>query len=568
MEGTLARLLSIGEAELARRIAGFADHAAFCREALTIEDKTGQVVPLILSPAQVKLDAAIQKQERAGKPVRGVVLKARQVHFSVGCATQVFKRVAFLPGQHGIVFADKMRTTNGLFRYYQHFQKGYKTYQGVKQLEPGKAHAWQMLRWAGESSFIQFASAEGGTTGHGYPWRHLHLSEFAFWRDAAMQMTRLMPAVPQDPFTTILVESTANGIGGPFYDMWQRAEDPSERSDWFSLFFAWFEHHEYVRPVEPGTEWSKFERELAQKHNLKPEQLAWRRWAIANVCEGSEDRFHQEFPSTPEEAFLTSGRPRFCHISLGRMPVQRDPVAGELEEIQDGLRKRIQFTPNADDKGTLRIWKMPVPGRRYALGSDPSKGIDVGVKSGKSDPDYWVAPVYDGDTGEQVAMARARLAPYPAAEYTAALGRFYNFAFVVPEANELGFIEALVRLYPLEHLYRRSPDADDKRPPTLHEIGWLTGTNKPQLISMLDAALRSGAISVRDAVTLQELRTFVWKASGKQEAQEGCHDDCVIGTALANVGLNAMPRWKPTNERVEAPKVIDLRGGGSRWRQR
>jgi len=569
--------LNIGEAELARRIAGFGDHAAFCRESLTIRDKTGQPVALRLSPSQVRLTAEIDKQRAKGLPVRGVVLKGRQVHMSVGVASHVFRDLAFLPGQQGLSIAHDLKAAKNIFGYVQQFNQSYKPYQGVRRLEtvraiePGVNRAGA-IEWEGKSSLVS-ATANNVAGGRSASLRVLHLSEFAFYRDAATYMTGLLPSIPSDPFTSIIVESTANGVGGPFYEMCQRAQDPSQASAWFFLFFAWWEHPEYAMPLSEGFEMTRSERDLAQQHNLRPEQIMWRRWAIANICEGSEDRFHQEFPSTAEEAFLTSGRPRFCLVSLGRMPVVRDPLAGELEVVRVGTEKQIQFVPNENGKGALRVWKRPVAGRLYALGADPSKGRDVGAEAGSnSDPDYATSCVLDADLGEQVAMLRARLSPYEHARYTAELARWYNMAFVVPEANELGFIEELIRCYAVERIYARRRGADDRRPPSLDEAGWLTTTtSKPQLISTFDRAIREMSVVLRDAVTVQECRTYVWDSRGATNGQPGCHDDCVIGAALATVGLSAMPRWKPAPAAGQGkPSVIDLRGArrGALWPQR
>lgn len=68
-----------------------------------------------------------------------------------------------------------------------------------------------------------------------------------------------------------------------------------------------------------------------------------------------------------------------------------------------------------------------------------------------------------------------------------------------------------------------------------------TATSKTQLVSALDRALREMSVIVRDAVTLQELRTFVYHSDGKVGGQQGCHDDCVIALALAAVGMAQYP---------------------------
>lgn len=543
-------MTTLSPAEQDLILEGFRDHQTFCRESLSIRDKRGIKVPLELSPSQLKLYKAAEKQRAAGKPVRVVSLKARQVHMSVGAASIIFKQVAFLPGQQAIVFADKHKTNQNLFGYYDHFREEYQPFRGIKQLPFKRRVMNQRLEWKGRS-LIEFGSAENAKGGHSFSWRHIHLSEFAFWRDASKLMTRLLPSVPQDPFTTIIVESTANGLGGPFYDLCERAQNPTESSEWAFVFFAWWEHPEYNRPVEDIVRlqrtYTDDELAMIQKYQLKPQQIAWRRWAIANICEGSETRFQQEFPSNPEEAFLTSGRPYFDHKALSKMPLIREPITGELSLERIGMRELPRFNARDDGKGMLRIWKKPEAGKLYALGADTALGRDVNDGGGSADPDYSVGQVLDIDTGEQVAVLRGRLEPSPFGEYLSVLGRWYNDAYLIPELNfgsGIATIEELLRQqYPLEMIYQRRRRPDDRRTPTLQELGWETTTvTRPQLLQGLYRATREMSVIIRDPVTLQELRTFVYTATGKPQGEQGKHDDCVIALALAVVGIGSMPR--------------------------
>lgn len=554
--------------EQRRIIEAFGDHAEFCRRSLSIRNKSGYKVPLELSPSQRKLDEAISRQERAGKPVRGVVLKARQVHFSVGVASEMFRRVPFWSGQRAAVYGDTYKTAENLFGYYQQFQESFRPFHGIKLPELRK-NSEQVMAWANDSA-VYVSSAESKSSGRSFSMRFLHLSEFAFYQDAARLMTGLMQTVPDQPGTMVIVESTANGVGGPFFDLWQRATDPSRSSEWFAVFFAWWEHPEYSRPIENPAAFerslTKEERELQHRHNLRPEQLAWRRWCIENNCQGNGDRFRQEYPSNPEEAFLTSGRPRFDLVSLGRMPIVREPLAGELEEVLVGTRRELQFMPREDGQGLLRIWKRPVAGKEYVIGADSAEGINVGESVGTQDPDYSVAQVLDRDTGEQVAVLRGRLEPSPFGEYLRQLGRWYGWAYLVPEANSSGLalIEELLRQqYPIHLIYRRMRPADDRRPPMLQELGFKTTTvTKPQMISALDRAVREASVLVRDPVTLQELRTFVYMPNGRVAGQEGCHDDCVMGLALATIGLMTAPASKPRDSVAKPlPAPGRYRGG-------
>lgn len=531
------------------------DHATFCRECLTIRDKHGAEQPLILQPAQLKLNKLIKDIRRRGKPVRIIALKARQVMVSTAVASEFFRTVPFESGQKAVIVAHELEACSNIFSYYQQFHDSYKPFRGFLHRAIGKVRSaigQNRITYANKSSFkvLTAKNLKGGRSGS---YRYLHLSEYAFWPNARKLMTGLMQCVPNDADTMVIIESTANGAGGDFHARWIEAMDPSGESEWVPYFFAWHEHPEYVRPLLDRAEFQASltgeEKEIQTRYRLTLEQLHWRRWCIKSNCNGSIDTFRQEFPSHPEEAFIFSGRPRFSHTHLARMPRTEDGLVGELVEEHTGPRKLLLFQISEDGKGPLTIYKKPAPNKRYSIGADTATGIDVSEGDGQGDPDYSVACVLDVDTGEQVARLRGRMEPSPFAEYLAALGRHYNWAYLVPEANNCGLavIEALLRFeYPPSLIYhrRRQPDElfSNSNSTKLQLLGFLTNTvTRVQIISNLDNAIRELAIAVRDPLTLAELRAFVVKASGKAEAQDGSHDDEVFALALALEGIQTAP---------------------------
>ena len=562
--------LSPADMALAFALAGHrGSHEVWCRENLSIRDKRGVSVPLDLWPAQKRLDEVIERQRERKRPIRGVVLKARQVSFSVGVASEFFRRVPFTPGQHCFVVSEKYDSAENLFSYYQQFQDSYRAARGYPLPKLIKDNE-QRLGWANDS-YIQVKSAESVVVGRSFNLRYLHLSEFAYWHDPAGLMTALMQTVPDDADTMVIVESTANGVGGEFYDLWKQATDPRGGSEWVPIFFGWHEHPQYRRGFADDREKLDLERALTaeektlqQQYSLTLEQLNWRRWCIANNCKNDENRFRQEYPICAEEAFLTSGRPRFDVRSIARMPTFRDSILGGLEEIAVGTRRSVQFFTR--EHGEMSLFKRPVAGRGYVIGADIAQGSELVA----GDPNYSVAQVLDQDVGEQVAVVRERLTPATFAQYLYDLGRFYNWAYIIIEVNiEIGVLEELLRLgYPLHLIYRRQPSPDQQHRGQEGSLGWRTDSiTRPQLVSALDTALREGSVIVHDPVTLQELRTFVIKASGKAEASQGCHDDTVIALALAVVALRTAPRDRkilPGGEAVEIrPQAVDYRTGRS-----
>jgi hypothetical protein len=534
----------------------FSDHAEFCRRSLRIRDKAGLAVPFELQPAQLKLRAIIEKCRKKRKPVRIIVLKARQVMISAGTAAEFFHCVPFTGGQRALIVAHENKASKNIFSYYAQLHDSYQPCVGegpffnLPELVQ-RSDDRGLLKYANNSQ-IEVSTANNVKTGRSASIRYLHASEFAFWRDAKTLMTGLSQCVPDDPDTMIVIESTANGKGGEFYRRCMDAMDPNSDTEWEFLFFAWWEHPQYTRPVpnKPAFQasLSREEQEMQERYHLTLEQLHWRRWAIKNNCSGSPETFLQEYPSNPKEAFLASGRPRFSLTHLAKMPLIEEATVGELQEIQAGPKMRLVF--NEQQRGALVVYKRPQAHKEYTAGIDVAEGIDKEARGGgASDPDYSVANFFDRDTGEQVAKLRGRIEPGPFAEYVAAVARWYNWSFLVPEANGPGiaFLEGLLSTgYPPSLIYHRQAQPDeqyaDNASASLQLLGWRnTNVTRVQLISRLDSAIREFSIRLHDPNSIAECESFVIKTDGKAEAQDGTHDDEVISIALGVIGLGCPP---------------------------
>lgn len=543
---------TLNPVEMQALIRGFGDHAKFCSH-LQIRNKEGIPVQYQNSHAGQKLNKSIRKQEQAGLPVRQVVLKASQVWMSSSAATEIFRRVPFFPGRRALVLADTQSHADLVFEYYTQYIQSYSDNPYGSELNsaielPGlDKDTEQHLRWNNGSSVL-VGTANNVNIGRSAPYNWAHLSEAAFYANLGALMTGLMPRIPTSADSGVIVESTAHGEGGDFYDLCQLAM--SGRSAWAFVFFGYNEHPEnQMSPALLGyKDDDAFQRTLSQdemaernKLSLTLRQIAWRRLKIETDFSGKIASFRQEHPGDPQEAFQGSGRTIFDMAALSRMPTIQEPTRGRLEVVTVGIEKKVQFVAAMGGRGELSIYKLPQRGRNYCAGVDHAEGIDPGAKVGSSDPDYCSMTVIDADSGEEVAKLTERYEPRPWAERVYWLARFYNFAFVVPEQKAVGkaVIGHLLELeggYPLELIYSAERDPSDRRPALLQELGYDTNTVlRPVLVSALDTAIREQAIQLHDPATMVQLRTFVRKANGREEGIK--HDDDVFGLALAVVGL-------------------------------
>ncbi len=549
---------------------GFSDHVSFCRQSLMVETEDKTVVPMVLSPGQLRLREAIKRQRDRQRPVRIIYLKSRRIMATTGTAAEFFHNTAFRAGVHTVVIAHDAKTAQYIFAMYKRFHEKYRPFAGVIKLPPGGPVGDQInYEYGGEkdSSFIQVHTAGAVNFGRGFRATNVHFSEYPYYPRPAQTRAALMSATPKLPDTCVVIEGTAKTIGDDFHKLWQGSVDPSSDAEWVALFMAWWEHpRNRMEPVSIerfANSLTKEERELQQRFNLDMRQLAWRRWTIANDFAGDMILFRREHPATPEEAFTASSRNRFSIPHIQRMPIFRECMTGEVAMEDIGGDVKPVFLPN--ETGSVKIFRMPERGRLYACGADPSGGVDISQSQGESDPDFAAAHFFDRDSHEQCAVLRARLMPGEFGRYLYRMLKFFNNAQIALENNGVGIgtMESLLNEgYPAGLFYHRAVEPDQDPALRSDKIGWNTGeVSRQQLLSTLDEAIRHGSIFVHDPATQQELLTFVINSRGKAEGQRGCHDDLVIALGLAVIVMARMPRPVP------APQSAPQRPGISRYGQ-
>ena len=183
--------------------------------------------------------------------------------------------------------------------------------------------------------------------------------------------------------------SAANGVGDYFHRIWKQAE--SGESPFVPLFFPWFMLPEYRMKPPADFQVTDEEAELQEKFSLDESQLAWRRWCITANCGGDVNKFHQEYPSTPNEAFLFSGRPVFDVQAVEAAMNSAKPAAFIGSVQREGSRLRFRTEPY----GCLKVWEKPEDGEDYIIGID--------VAEGRVGGDFSVMSVFRHRTMEQVA---------------------------------------------------------------------------------------------------------------------------------------------------------------------
>lgn len=510
------------------------DRPWYMNKFLKIRNKEAKLIPFKINDAQEMFEEEIRKCEEQGKLKRFIVLKARQMGFSTYSEGYIFHNTTTNTFTNSMIIAHEDKATQNLFNmsklYYDELPVPLKPmikYSNGKELvfENPTNDALEKKNNPGLRSKITVATAGTVEVGRSATVHNLHASEVAFFPDAGTTMLGLLQCVPDTPNSCVILESTANGVGGYFYDMWQKA--CRGENDFIPLFYPWFTDKTYTTPFESEEEkkifestLNEYEKNLMEHNNLTLEQMKWRRRTIANKCAGDEELFFQEYPSTPEEAFIASGRPAFNVPALRKYLNHAKPgKTFYLKETMEGAGVI------ADDKGYLEIWEMPISNKFYVIGAD--------VAEGKIDGDYSVAQVLDEDCN-LVARWHGHIDPDLFGEELVKLARFYNEAYLGVEANNHGLttLKAVQRqdywnLY-FAKIYDRFTDGITKK------LGWqTTSKTKPMMIDKLGEFLREFHIGIPDKLTVQECLSYIIEDNGSTNAQIGSHDDCVMSLAIA-----------------------------------
>lgn len=466
-----------------------------------IKDKlTGHIIPFTLNAPQRKVLAVLEDDRLAGRPIRLILLKARQW----GGSTLVQMYMAWIQttqcrNWHSLICGHLKDTARSILGMYDAMIQSY-----PEELWDGDAPAafrpfdrsTNIRELAGRGCRVTVASAESQEALRGADIAMAHLSETAFWPETRQKspldyMRTVCGSVALRPLTLIAIESTANGTGNFFHDEWQR--NVAGRGDKHAVFIPWYDIEIYRK--EPLSDeaalklWPRltsYEQNLWHEYGLSIEQVAWYHDKAREYA--SLDQMHAEFPTTPDEAFINTGANVFA--------------AADIERLRAGCRPPMDRNP-ADiaarlASGRLDMWELPVDGCSYIA------TVDVGGRSSRAD---WsvIALIATPRSGlnagaRVVAQWRGHVDHDILADYAMALGRYYNNALLVVEANTLetenmesSTESVLYRMYDAyPNLYCRSTAPGPRRPgldsgsrrPGLH-------TNRATKAAMIDTLIQA-----------------------------------------------------------------------------
>lgn len=537
-----------------------ADLRFFMEECCFIEDKITKRL-IAFSPNNEQLDVldVIQAEWDAQKPVRVIIVKPRQVGFTTLSLGIGYWMESNQPQTRGLCVAQDEKTAADVFQMVDRFATNdTRAKRGCmpmirslsrKGIRFGNPDYRRRARVPGLDSSLSIATADNRNAGHGWSGRFLHGTEVARWKYPEV-MAGLLNALTDAPYTLGILESTASGSAGIFYETWTDAVDG--QNEWLPLFVSWKERAEYTAKMtaEQVAQWepTPVERELMERHKLSVEQMEWRRRTINSPRCKDPDRapeavFQEQFPLEWEEAFQGKSKSFFDMAIVA----QREAIAKEFEKEKPpslgvvitkgrvGRGKPQEVAYKLAERGWLTVWEPPIPGQDYVIGCDIGVGLTLG--------DYSNGYVMHRHSQRFVARLRTKEV-YPEVlgdELLPALGWWYNQAFLAPEGNNVGIVTArnCALVYPRVMFKVQIDKFGNCEPDTEHPGFWQDRSSRRDILLHLRNNLRAGQVFIPCPIFWSEAKTFVIPegVDGKlledqPRAARKKKDDCIISAAI------------------------------------
>jgi len=518
-----------------------------------IKDKNSRrIIPFILNRPQRRVVKLLEADRRAGRPMRMIILKARQW----GGSTVVEMYMAWIQTVlatecHAIVCGAEKTGTQVVLNLYADMLTHYPEELWEGETMPRLKTSRGILQLEGRDNRVYLAASTNPNAVRGVDAALVHLTEAAYWKstkgkDPWDAVRAIYCSVAMAPMTMIVMESTADGVGSFFHEEWLRAE--SGESGKRAVFVAWHEIKAYSLGFptigEARELWERmdpYERNLWEEEGLTLEQIHWYNRRRREMKDHA--KMKSEFPSNPLEAFTSTSSNVFNpeKTELLRRGCAEPCLIGEVNSTGGrisgpGCLRGVRF--EADPMGSLHVWRLPEEGSSYVV------AVDVGGLSDKAD---WsvIAVLRKGNIPEVVAQWRGHIDHDLLAWKGAMIATLYNNARLVFESNTLEsrdnadgeapysqgatILHELYRHY--RNLYRRRAPGGSRRDriPGFHT----NRQTKQMIITGLVAAVRDGRYIERCREACDELDFYERRPNGSYGARQGKHDDMVMTRAIA-----------------------------------
>lgn len=440
----------------------------------TVIDEAGEIVQFKLRPAQRKLLREMH--------YKNIILKARQLGFTTFICLFLLDYALFNRNKLVGIVGPTQTDTSTIFRKikiaWDNFPQGIKDFLRLGTTGDSKVE----YEFSNGSVMRIATSLRSGT------YQAVLITEFgkisAKFPDKAEEIVSgTLPAVPAKGL--IFIESTAEGEDGPYHDMVEDAMEAKKAQrvltskEYKFFFFPWYENPADIveGEVPISDEVTQYLNKVERMQMITLSQ-AQRNWYY---LEGKIQKLKmkQEHPSSPDEAFLTSGNKLFDGpmIEKHREEYQQEP----LEVIGDYV-----------------IYKRYNKNHVYGLGAD----VSLGVKRDSS-----TIAIIDFTTGELVLTYRNNeIDPVLFAHDIKKAALMYGGCIAAPEANSVGHTTCVTLNSIYSNVYTQYREGSTESV-TTNKLGWLsTGLTKPRMLYDLSDAMTDELVKVYDEGALNEAK--------------------------------------------------------------
>lgn len=534
----------------------------WCEAFAKIKAKNTFLEPLHLNLMQRQMADAIGWCLANDKPIRLIVVKPRQKGCSTFSVAAMYWLMNLMVIEAVLIGAEYSQTDNLMEIFKRYGANDNFDWQHDQNIMEKSARF-------GNGSRLQRETANDEKAGRSGTFNFLCATEVAYWAEsgvanASKVLAGIMNCVPDLAGTCVILESTANGPTGAFYDKFMGAvtledfKEGREGNGFIQIFAPWFAFddswrnlttHEAAAVMDSYTDG---ERAMVSEYGLKPEQIAYYRRVLEEKCDNDLSKMQMDYPSSIAEAFHASSNQRFHSVGLQLM---RSKAAQDRWQwgTLEGQDRDFVWVNTEEGNARLALLENPKEGCRYCLALDPMTGA---TQTDGDDPDYHAGIVlrseyYDAFQRYHPPKEVARLHPDCqwdidlVEEWVWRLSQYFGNCLIIPEINmDRGLTQGLSRRG--ANVYERQTDDDrgDVRSPKPSgklgfntRAGYKEGTRNwiLETLAKYIREYRDGEPGIEaHPHTVQELHHFIINPkSGKAEAASGKHDDSVIALAIA-----------------------------------
>lgn len=543
----------------------------------------GEDVHFRLNRPQRKLIMRFERRRLQGKPIRLILLKARQ--WGGSTATQIYMAWLQLVHKVGLNSLIVGHVKDASTEVKDMFDKLIKEYpvsmlyemgEAYNETEPkivGVGQSGNIHRIPQRNCKIKVGTAEKPNSARGGDYNLVHCTEVGLWvttdgKTPEQIVRSACSGILLKPYTMIVYESTANGTGNFFQREYDAAKN--NKSQFEALFISWFEIEQYSAPIDDinafATKlWENRNNANAASDREESGKYLWWLWEQGAtleainwyILERSKYTDHgdmaSEYPSDDVEAFVHSGARVFDKYNVEKFkkcckaPKYVGDVYADGDEGEDAL-SNLRF--KEDKQGLLWVWSKPDVDDKEEVTDRYLVVVDIGGRGKKAD--WSVIVVFDRlnqmEGGKPVVVAQwyGHIDMDMLAWKAAQIAAFYDNALLVIESNTLethdkerqvdgdmsGYILNQIKdVY--SNLYARKQSDEEIQEGEPKKYGFHTNVaTKPKIISTLVKVIREQLYVERDSRCLDEYLCYEKKKNGAFGAITGKHDDLLMTRAI------------------------------------